>query len=199
MSALNRIPSKLADGGQYATQKVVGAMGNAVSPIRPLKRIVDATGNAISNVMGSTSRLLGKTVEPPKEIIFLYSHPLKDLGTSREYQDAVRTVIAYALTNVMLHKDEMDEVDDTPVDLDALPVLRTVVRELESAGANEDDIDRIIYVLGRNGKQDLPAQIKLKVCSAYAGNLNLIQGLKSFCIFMNTGPWKTLRNCWPPT
>ncbi|XP_003242289.1 uncharacterized protein LOC100574813 [Acyrthosiphon pisum] len=157
------IPSKLADGGQFATQKVVGALGNAVRPVRPLKRVVDATGGAISNVMGSASRLLGKTVEPPNKIIFLYSRPLKHLGTSRLYQEAIRTVIAHALTNVVLHKDEMDEAADTPANLGTMPVLKSVVEQLERAGASDDDIADIVSVLGRNGKQDLPVQIKSKV------------------------------------
>jgi len=166
LSVPDRIPSKLADGGQYATQKVVGAVGNAVEPIRPLKRMVDATGGAISNVMGSASRLMGKEVKPPKKFIFLYSRPLKHLGTSREYQEAIQTVIAHALTNVVLHKDEMKEAVDTPVDLSAMPVLESVVEKLERAGASDDDIADIISVLGRNGKQDLPVQIQSKVCSA---------------------------------
>jgi len=177
---LFRIPSKVADGSQYATQKVMGAVGNAVGPVQPLKRIVDATGNTISNVMGSTSRLLGKTVEPPHQIIFLYSRPLKHLGTSRAYQEAVRTVIAYALTNVVLHKDEMDKVAATKVNLQGMPVLQSVVENLRWAGASENDIADIVGVLGRNGKQDLPDQIEKQVCSAYPCNLSLIQGFLSF-------------------
>jgi len=174
LSVLDRIPSKLAEGSQYATLKVVGGMGNAVKPIQPLKRIVDATGGAMSNVMGSASRLLGKTVEPPNKVIFLYSRPLKQLGTSRVYQEAVRTVIAHALTNVVLHQDEMAEAADTPADLGAMPVLQSVVEKLERAGASDDDIADIISVLGRNGKQDLPVQIQSMVCSVYARNLNLV-------------------------
>lgn len=177
---LFRIPSKVADGSQYATQKVMGAVGNAVKPMRPLKRIVDATGGALSNVMGSTSRLLGKTVEPPQKIIFLYSRPLKHLGTSRVYQEAVRTVISYALANVVLHKDEMDEAATTTPNLQAMPVLQSVVEKLERAGASDEDLAHIISVLGRNGKQDLPAQIQKQVCSAYLCNLSLIQGFLSF-------------------
>ncbi|XP_022173121.1 uncharacterized protein LOC111035705 [Myzus persicae] len=161
--SLARIPSKLADGGQYMTQKVVGAVGNAVRPLRPLKRMVDATGNAMSNVIGSTSRLLGKNVERPNEVIFLYSRPLKHLGTSRVYQEAVRTVIGYALVNVILHKDEMKTADETEPDLKKMPVLQSVVDNLTKAGASEDDIDDIVKVLGRNGKQDLPAQIQSQV------------------------------------
>jgi len=156
----------MADGGQYVTQKVVGTLGNVVKPLGPLKQIVDATGGAVSNVMGSTSRLLGKKVEPPNEVLFLYSRPLKHLGTSMVYQKAVRTVIGYALSNVILHKDEMKKGDEKSLELKNMPVLQSVVDNLEKAGASDDDIDDIINVLGRNGQHDLPSQIKPKVCSA---------------------------------
>jgi len=116
--------------------------------------------------MGSTSRLLGKEVEPPKEVIFLYSHKLKDLGTSKVYQKMVQTVIGYALVNVVLHKDEMEESANRSVDMDKMPVLQYVVDDLENAGASDDDIEDIVSVLGRNGKQDLPEELKLQVCNA---------------------------------
>jgi len=153
----------MADGGQYATHKVAGAVGNVVKPIKPLKKMVDATGGAVSNVMGSTSRLLGKPVGKPQEVIFLYPHSLKSLGTSKMYQEAVRAVLGHALYNVVLHHKEMKEVAKTLPDLNELPVLKSVVTNLKEAGAKPFDIADIVYVLGRNGKQDLPVEIQPKV------------------------------------
>lgn len=166
LSVLCRVPSKMVDGGQYITQKVASTVSNAVGPSGSMKGIVDATGNAVSKVMGSTSRLLGKNVEPPKEVIFLYSHSLKQLGTSKKYQEMVRTVIGYALVNVVLHNDEMKEPDDSSLILENMPELESMLDELENAGASDDDIDDIISVLGRNGKQDLPVEIKSQVFNA---------------------------------
>ncbi|XP_025191038.1 uncharacterized protein LOC112591435 [Melanaphis sacchari] len=182
--SIARIPSKLADGGQYATHKLAGSVGNVVKPIRPLKHIVDATGGAMSNVMGSTSRLLGKSMDTPHDVIFLYSRPLEHLGTSRTYQEAVRAVIAYALTNVMLYNEEMNEAAETPVDLNTMPVLKTVVNKLEKAGATEDDIADIVSVLGRNGKQDIPIEIQPQV-------LGILKDRKGN--FKNDGPMTELR------
>ncbi|KAF0764811.1 Uncharacterized protein FWK35_00032361 [Aphis craccivora] len=157
------IPSKLADGGQYATQKVAGAVSNVVKPIKPLKKMVDATGGAMSNVIGSTSRLLGKPVEKPQDVIFLYTRPLKHLGTSRVYQEAVRTVLGHALYNVVLHSDEFEEAAETKPNLNNMPVLKSVVTKLKKAGATAYDIADIVSVLGRNGKQDLPTAIQSQV------------------------------------
>jgi len=77
----------------------------------------------------------------------------------------VRTVIGYALTNVVLHNDEMKETGNLTMIMDDFPVLQSVVEELESVGASDTDIDCIIDVLGRNGKQDLPVQMKPQVFS----------------------------------
>jgi len=160
---VNRIPSKLIDGGQYATHKVAGAVGTVVKPIKSLKKMVDATGGAVSNVMGSTSRLLGKPVEKPQDIMFLYTRPLNHLGTSRLYQEAVRTVLGHALYNVVLHYDEFKEAATTKPNLNNMPVLKSVVVKLKKAGATAYDIADIVSVLGRNGKQDLPVEIESQV------------------------------------
>ncbi|KAE9544142.1 hypothetical protein AGLY_001831 [Aphis glycines] len=161
--SLARIPSKLADGGQYATQKVAGTVGAVVKPITPLKKMVDATGGAVSNVMGTTSRLLGKPVEKPQDVMFLYTRSLNHLGTSKSYQKAVRTVLGHALYNVVLHNDEFMEAARTSTNLNNMPVLNSVVNKLRKAGATEKDIKTIVSVLGRNGKQDLPDEIQSEV------------------------------------
>ncbi|XP_060847783.1 uncharacterized protein LOC132927291 isoform X1 [Rhopalosiphum padi] len=182
--SLARLPSKLADKGQTATHKVVGAMSNVVKPIRPLKRIVDATGGAMSNMIGSTSRLLGKTLDPPQDVMFLYTRPLKQLGTSRTYQEAVRIVLGHALTNVVLHHDEMEKAAETAANLDTMPVLKSVVAKLKKAGATKDDIADIVSVLGRNGKQDLPVEIQSEV-------LGILKDRKGH--FKTDGPMAELR------
>lgn len=183
--SLVKVPSKIADGGQYVTHKVAGTVSNIVSPVAPLMHIVDAAGGTISNVMGSTSRLLGKTVEPPQDVLFLYCRDLKQLGTSQSYQEMVRMVIGQALFNVVLHKDEMDEAANTQVNLNDLPVLQSVINELEDVGANKDDIAHIISVLGRNGKEDLPLELKPKV-------LNILKDHENG-YFKSNGPMNELR------
>lgn len=125
--------------------------------------MVDATGGAVSNVMGSTSRLLGKSVEKPQDVIFLYTRPLKHLGTSKVYQEAVRAVLGHALYNVVLHNDEFKEEPETKPNLNNMPVLKSVVAKLKKAGATKYDIADIVSVLGRNGKQDLPIEIQSQV------------------------------------
>lgn len=149
------------DGSQFATQKVAGTVGNVVSPVKPLKNVVDATGSMVSNVLGLTSRLLGKDVPPGHEVMFLYGRKLTYLGTSRMYHDAVKTVIGLALANVVLHAEDMR--DEKPIDLNTMPVLRRVVRNLEGAGAERPDINDIVWLLGRNGKSDIPEEMETKV------------------------------------
>lgn len=125
--------------------------------------MVDATGGAVSNVMGTTSRFLGKQVEKPQDVMFLYTRPLNHLGTSRDYQEALRTVLGHALYNVVLHNDEFEKAAKTKPNLNNMPVLKSVVLNLKKAGATAYDIADIVSVLGRNGKQDLPVEIQTQV------------------------------------
>lgn len=158
--SLRRVPSAVMDGGQYATHKVGGAVGSVVRPVAPLKKMVDATGGTVSNVLGSTSRLLGKPKDAPRSVVFLYNRDLGHLGTSEIYQGAVQMMLGLALTNVVLHQDDMT---GEPGNADDLPMLSRVIHNLKAAGASKEDIDRIIKVLGCNGKRDIPKDIVPKV------------------------------------
>lgn len=153
----------MADGTQFVTHKVAGTVSNAVSPVKPLKTAVDATGRMMSNVLGSTSRLLGKNSQPAHEVMFLYARQLTNLGTSRRYQNALKEVIGLALYNVVLHGDEMEGEWHTDVDAAKMPVLGRVVSDLRRAGAKQQDIDNIVWLLSRNGKADLPEEIEKQV------------------------------------
>jgi len=153
-----RAPSLLMDGGQIATQKVVGGIGKILGPVKPLKHMVNAGGGAVSNLLGSTSRLLGKPVRPSHEVIFLYDQPLAKLGTSHQYQLALRTVIGQALFNVVLHPDVM-RLPGKPLDPVTMPVMDLVARALLECGASDQDIEIIVHVLGRNGMADLPEEL----------------------------------------
>lgn len=62
------MPSKVLDTTQTVTQKVTGTVSRAVSPSKSLQRTVDATGGAVSTVLGSASRILGKPVEEPQKV-----------------------------------------------------------------------------------------------------------------------------------
>jgi hypothetical protein len=155
------------DGSQIMTQKIVGTVGNAVSQVTPLKTVVDSTGRIMSNVLGSTSRLLGKDVRPEHEMMFLYSRQLTNLGTARQYQNAIKEVIGLALYNVVLHGDEMEGKRYTGVDAATMPVLDRVVKDLQMAGAGQPEIDDIVWLLGRNGKADIPEDMEKQVAFVY--------------------------------
>lgn len=158
-----RVPSQAMDGSQFITQKVAGSVASVVSPVKPLKYAVDATGGAVSNVLGSTSRLLGKSVKKPHRVIFLYGRSINSHGTSQAYQEAIRLVVGHALANVMLHPEDMQSGHDEPADLSAMPVLESLVGKLKRSGAPDSDLEAIVKVLGRNGKEDLPSHIEPKV------------------------------------
>lgn len=158
----HRAPSKVMDGGQFATQMVVGGTGRLLSPIKPLQAAVNAGGNAMSNVLGTTSRLLGKDVgQSPNHIMILYDRPLVYDDWTPFYREAVKTVLGHALSNVILYPDDMAHPGN--IRLDQLPVLRAIVQKLRDAGADQHDIYDLVVLLSRNGQVDLPEQLRKKV------------------------------------
>lgn len=149
------------DGGQFATQKVVGGTGRWLSPIKPLQTVINAGGNAMSNVLGTTSRLLGKDVTRPNQIMILYDRPLVYEDWPPFYRETVKTVLGLALSNVILYPDDMAHPDN--IRLDKLPVLQAVVQKLRDAGADQHDIYDLVVLLSRNGLVDLPEQLRNQV------------------------------------
>lgn len=149
------------DGGQFATQMVVGGTGRLLSPIKPLQTAVNVGGNAVSNVLGTTSRLLGKDVSTPNRVMFLYDRPLVYNDWSPSYREAVKTVLGHALSNVILHPDDMAHPGN--IRLDQLPVLWEVIKELQAAGADEHDVYDLVVLLSRNGRVDLPEELRNQV------------------------------------
>lgn len=153
------------DGGQFATHMVVGGTGRLLSPIKPLQTVVNAGGNAMSNVLGTTSRLLGKDVADPNHIMILYDRPLVYDDWSPFYRETVKTVLGHVLSNVILYPDDM--VHPGNIRLDQLPVLREVVQKLRDGGADQHDVYDLVVLLSRNGQIDLPEQLRKKVSIAF--------------------------------
>lgn len=152
-----RAPSKLLDGTQSATTKVAGT----VRKVKMLKPLVDLTAGSATGVMGTTSRLLGKPVAPKPKVIFLYKRPIDNYGRSPVYKDAVKAVLGLALANVIFHGTEME--GETVRDLEAMPVLASLMEKLEQIEVPKNDVDVIVKVLGCNGKREPPKQIVPKV------------------------------------
>lgn len=150
------------DGGQYATHMIGGTVSNVLGGVKPLKTAVDATSGALSNVMGSVSRLLGKPVVPPQEAMFLYQSvgSIRDMGT-REQQEAAKTVLGYVLTNVVLYENEMQQKG--PFGLETMRRLNNLAANLKKANASQLDIDYVVKLLSRNYRLDVPAEIESKV------------------------------------
>lgn len=156
-----RFPSKVLGGGQKVSHVVGRGLGALTSPVKPLQSLVHAGGGAVSNVLGSTSRLLGRSVTPPHSVIFLYDRPLNNLGGTKEFQETVKVVLGHALSNVIFHSEDMDSTE--PIDLKKLTVLRSIAQRLQSAEADNADIYDVVKVLGRNGRADLPKELEKQV------------------------------------
>lgn len=152
-----RVPSKIADGSQYTTQQV----GRTMRSIKPIEGLVDKTCGPISNILGTSSRMLGKTVKNPQEVVFLYGRIHEDLGASHPYQGIVKEVIGYVLTNVILYPEDM--ADSQPVEIADLPVLSALIANYKAAGATPPDVYHLLKLLSRNGKQDIPKELAEKV------------------------------------
>lgn len=130
--------------------------------IKPIEGIVDKTCGPISNILGTSSRMLGKTVKNPQEVVFLYGRIHEDLGTSHPYQRIVNEVIGYVLTNVILYPEDM--AVDEPVEIARLPVLSALIANYKTAGATPPDVHHLVKLLSRNGKQDIPKELAERVC-----------------------------------
>lgn len=141
------------DGTVSVTTDVAGTL-RKISPLKPL---VDVTAGVLTGTLGTTSRLIGKRVTKPPEVIFLYKRQIDVYNESPMYMDAVKTVISLALVIVILHSPDVN--GDRPRDLNATPVLAGLVPKLKEIGAHELDIDYIIRVLGCNGNRDLPEEV----------------------------------------
>lgn len=159
---VDRVPSKVMDGSQYATHKVAGGIGRLVSPVRPLEKMVNAGGGLMSNLLGSGSRLLGKSVDEPRRVMFLYDRPLEWLGGSQQFRESVYVVLGHVLNNVVLHADDMEDGKRT-IALGRMPVLGRVAKKLKNAGADKQDVETIVRLLGRNGLADLPESLESTV------------------------------------
>lgn len=155
------VPSKVLDKSQAVTQKVSGTISKVVSPIKPLQSLVDITGSGLSNVLGSSSRLLGKEVEMPPRVIFLYNQPLRYQDQTQQYMDAVKKIIGLMLINVIWYSAELNAEKVT--DLSTMPMLESMAKELKNKGAHDDDIDDLVTLLGGNGRQDITREIRGQV------------------------------------
>lgn len=156
------IPHRVLDTSQTVSQKVSGTISNLVSPIKPLQSFVDKTGSGFSNVLGTTSRMLGKDVETPPKLVFLYTQTLRYPGHKLDYMDAVKKIIGLALLNVVFHAKELNA--DKVTDLSTMPMLSSMAKVLREKGADEDDIDDLVTLLGRNGTQDITQEMRGQVC-----------------------------------
>lgn len=139
------------------TQSATQTVASAVRKVKPLRPVTDTAASALSNVLGTASRLLGKSVREDN-VTFLLSRKMKYKNYSKEQMDTVNRVIAYALTNVILHKDDMNV--NKPLDPIATPILDSLVKELLLHNADKKIVENVRTILGRNGHCDLPTQIK---------------------------------------
>lgn len=149
------------DGGQKATHVLARGLGAVTSPVKPLQSLVHAGGGVVSNVLGSSSRLLGKPVLPPRSVVFLYSRQLNNVDGPNELVETVKLVLGHALSNVILHSEDMDS--EEPINLKKMSVLHGVAVRLQKANAHERDIYDVVKVLGRNGRADLPDDLEAPV------------------------------------
>ncbi|VVC37525.1 Hypothetical protein CINCED_3A016363 [Cinara cedri] len=154
---VSKAPSMILDG----TQSLTTSAARALRQIKPVKPFVDVAAGSVTGVLGTASRILGKSVTEPPKVMFLYKRPIEKYGTSPVYRNAVNAVLGLALANIVYHNSEVQ--GNRVKKPEATPVLAKLEQRLLTLGVPKCDIDDIVKVLGCNGKIDAPKEIIPKV------------------------------------